>query len=71
MQAWLSTSSPRAETTVERTSFQVVIWIASIAKHTHSWTLTGFGPPAKRLRRTSIWPRKAGRSASETCVDRS
>lgn len=37
-------SLPTAEPTVARTSFHAVIWIARLAKQTHSWVLIGFGP---------------------------
>ncbi len=71
MQAWLSTSLPREESTVGRTSFQSIICIARMARHTHSWTRTGFGPGANFFRRTRTWSRRAGRSLSGTWVARS
>jgi hypothetical protein len=46
MQAWLSTWLPSVETTNGKTSFHSFICIASIARHTHSWTLIGLGPGA-------------------------
>ena len=71
MQAWLSTSFPRAETTVDSTSFHVCIWMARIARQTHSWTRTGLGPGAYFLSSSRISPRSAGRSASDIWVARS
>jgi len=71
MQAWLATSSPRAETTVGRTSFHDSIWMARMARQTQSWTRTGLGPAAYFLRSTSSWLRRTGRSLSDTCVSRS
>lgn len=71
MQAWLATSLPRAVTTVGRTSFQVCIWMARMARHTQSCTLTGLGPGAYFLSSNSSWLRSPGKSASETCAPRS
>ncbi len=68
MQAWLSTSFPREDTTVDRTSFQFVIWIASIARQTQSWTLTGFGPQQTASGALVIWPRRAGEISLEEPV---
>ena len=71
MQAWLATSFPRVDTTVGSTSFHDCIWMARMARHTHSWTRTGLGPGANFLSSSRIWLRRAGRSASETWVPRS
>jgi hypothetical protein len=71
MQLWLATSLPREETTVWSTFFHDCICMARMAKHTHSWTRTGFGPAANFFRSTRICSRKAGSSLSEICVERS
>ena len=71
MQAWLSTSLPREDTTEGRTSFHSFIWMASVAKHTQSCTRTGLGPLAYCFRSRSTWLRSAGRSLSGICVARS
>lgn len=71
MAAWLCTSLPRVETTVGKTSFQVLICIASIAIQTQSCTRTGLGPAANFFRSSRSWSRRAGRSPSVTCVVRS
>lgn len=71
MAAWLCTSLPRVETTVGKTSFQVLICIASIAKQTQSCTRTGLGPAANFFKSSKSWSRRVGKSPSGTCVARS
>lgn len=71
MAEWLCTSLPRAETTVGKTPFQVLICIASMAKQTQSCTRTGLGPAANFFKSNKSWSRRVGKSPSGTCVVRS
>lgn len=71
MAEWLCTSLPRAETTVGKTSFQVLICIANIAKQTQSCTRTGLGPAANFFKSSKSWSRRVGKSLSGTWVVRS
>lgn len=46
MQAWLDGSLPSVDTTIGMTSFHSSIWIARIARQTHSCVRIGRGPGA-------------------------
>jgi hypothetical protein len=67
MQAWLSASLPKPDTTVWTTSFHPVICIARMAKQTHSWVRMGRGPAAKTFRSPRTWSRSSGNALVGIC----